>query len=1087
MKVKLYLLSFIFITASLFLSAQEKEKSLLNSSVLSDIKVRNIGPAFMSGRIADVVIHPEDFSTWYVAVGSGGVWKTTNAGVTWKPIFDDQASYSIGCVTVDPNNPNIVWVGTGENVGGRHVGYGDGIYRSLDGGKSWTNMGLKETEHISEIIVHPENSNVIWVAAQGPLWNKGDQRGLYKSVDGGKTWKKTLGDSEWTGVTDIAIDPRNADVLYAATWQRHRNVAAYMGGGPGTGLHKSEDGGETWIELKNGLPKQNMGKIGLAISPIKPDVLYAAIELDKRNGAVYRSADRGGSWVKMSETVSGGTGPHYYQELYASPHYFDKIYLANVRMLVSNDGGKTFKQMKERFKHSDNHSLTFRSDDPDYLLCGTDGGLYESFDLAENWRYIPNLPITQYYKLAVDDDEPFYNIYGGTQDNNTQGGPSRTEWTIGIVNSDWWITNGGDGHQPAIEPGNPDIMYSQSQQGWLQRIDVTTGERVLIRPQPEADEDHERYNWDAPILVSPHKPTRLYFASQRIWKSEDRGDSWTTISSDLTKDQERITLPIMGKRWSYDEPWDFLAMSTYNTITSLSESPLQEGLIYAGTDDGLLQVTEDGGSNWLKIEIKNIKGIPATAFVNDIKADLYDVNTVYVALDNHKFGDLDPYLIVSNDKGKTWKSMTGDLPKRNLVWRIVQDHVKKELFFLATEFGIYFTVDSGKKWTKLTGGIPTISFRDLAIQKRENDLVAASFGRGFFVFDDYSFLRDVNEESLKQNAMLFQSGKAWWYVPRPYGYVTGASMYRAPNPPFGAVFTYYLKDKMETLKSSRKEKENKLNKENKDIPFPGWDKLQQETFQDKPNLWLVISDEQGNVVRKISAPNKKGFHRIAWDLRYPAADAITKLDDVSQDANYTGAMAAPGNYTATLYNQKDGVTSEIAGPVSFKIERMYEGALKGSEPIATVQYWKEIETFNRSLTATVRTLEKSLERVKILQGALKRTNSVPGELDKKAYDLKQRMLVLESKIRGNQAKRKIGEKRNLTILNRYRIANSSFGNSTYGPTPLHKRSFEIAIDELNKIQSELKIIVNTDIPALEIELEKVGAPWFDGQPIPDYK
>jgi photosystem II stability/assembly factor-like uncharacterized protein len=377
-KPVLVFLLFTFLFTSLY-SQEKEDKSLLKSSVFSGVKIRGIGPAFMSGRIGDIAIHPEQDNIWYVAVGSGGVWKTYNNGITWEPIFDNQPSYSIGCVAIDPSNHNTIWVGTGENVGGRHVGYGDGIYRSLDGGKSWKNMGLKESRHISEIIIHPENSNVIWVAAQGPLWNKGDERGLYKSVDGGKTWKKTLGDDQWVGVTDIAIDPREPDRLYAATWQRHRNVAAYMGGGPGTGLHRSEDGGETWVELKKGLPGSNKGKIGLGISPINPDVLYAAIELSTRTGAVYRTENRGNSWEKMSDAVAGGTGPHYYQELYVSPHKFDRIYLADVRMQVSEDGGKTFTRMPERFKHSDNHALAFKPNDPEYLLVGTDGGLYESF------------------------------------------------------------------------------------------------------------------------------------------------------------------------------------------------------------------------------------------------------------------------------------------------------------------------------------------------------------------------------------------------------------------------------------------------------------------------------------------------------------------------------------------------------------------------------------------------------------------------------------------------------------------------------------------------------------------------------------
>jgi len=428
-------------------------------------------------------------------------------------------------------------------------------------------MGLEGTQHLSEIIVHPEDAQTIWVAAQGPLWNKGGERGFYMSQDGGKTWGRTLGDDEWTGVTDIAVDPRDPDIIYAATWQRHRTIAAYMGGGPKSGIHKSTDGGINWTKLTTGLPSGNMGKIGIAISPQKPDIIYAAIELNRTKGGVYKSTDRGASWSKQSDAVSGATGPHYYQELYASPHEFDKLYLMDVRVQVSEDGGKNFRRLNERDKHSDNHAIVFREDDPDYLMIGTDAGIYETHDGTDNWRFIDNLPLTQYYKVAVDDQEPFYYVYGGTQDNGSHSGPSRTVEREGIRNAHWYKTLGADGHQSATEPGNPDIFYAETQQGGMHRIDRLTGETIFIQPQAGEGEDYERYNWDAPIVVSPHNPARLYFASQRVWKSDNRGDSWTAISDDLTKDEERIALPIMGRVQSWDSPWDVGAMSFRITST----------------------------------------------------------------------------------------------------------------------------------------------------------------------------------------------------------------------------------------------------------------------------------------------------------------------------------------------------------------------------------------------------------------------------------------------------------------------------------------------------------------------------------------
>ena len=652
-----------------------------------------------------------------------------------------------------------------------------------------------------------------------------------------------------------------------------------MGGGPESGIHRSTDGGTTWEKLKKGLPEGPLGKIGLAISPQDPDVLYAAIETNRRKGAVYRSTDRGSSWEKRSETVSGATGPHYYQELYASPHAEGRIYLVDVRMQVSDDGGKTFRRMEEKDKHSDNHSLAFRKDDPDYLLVGTDGGIYESFDLAKTWRFVANLPVTQFYKVAVDDAEPFYTVYGGTQDNSTQGGPSRTDSVNGITNGDWFITLFADGHQPATEPGNPSVMYSEWQQGNLVRVDRTTGERVYVQPQPEPGDPPDRFNWDAPILVSPHSPKRLYYASQRVWRSDDRGDRWRAVSGDLTRNQDRMTLPFMGRQWSWDSPWDMVAMSSYNTITSLAESPRAEGLLYAGTDDGLIQVSEDGGTSWRKVEAGSLPGVPASAFVNDLKADLHDADTVYVALDDHKSGDFRPYLLKSTDRGRTWRSIAGDLPDRHLVWRVVQDHVKPDLLFAGTEFGIFFTTNGGARWVKLGGGVPTISFRDLAIQRRENDLVGASFGRGFYVLDDYSALREATGEALAKEAALFPVRKAWWYVERaPLGESgrasQGASFFIAPNPPFGAVFTYHLADDLRGRAKQRQEKEKPLVEAGKDAPYPGWAEVEAERRETAPVVVLTVKDAAGAVVRRVEGKAEKGFHRVAWDLRLPPVDPI---------------------------------------------------------------------------------------------------------------------------------------------------------------------------------------------------------------------
>lgn len=1083
---------FMLISGNFPVFGQEaaRDTSLFSPSTFAGMEFRSIGPAFMSGRIADIAIHPEKSATWYVAVGSGGVWKTTNAGTTWSPLFDSQPSYSIGCVTIDPHNPHVIWVGTGENVGGRHVGYGDGIYRSEDGGKSWKNMGLKETRHISRILIHPENPDILWVAAQGPLWNKGGERGLYKTNDGGKTWYKVLGDDEWTGVTEVVMDPRDPDVLYAATWQRHRNVAAYMGGGPGSGIHRSYDGGESWTKLEKGLPKSHMGKIGLAVSPQRPDVIYAAIELDRRTGGVYRSEDRGASWKEMSNTVSGATGPHYYQELYACPHAFDRIYLMDVRIQVSDDGGKTFRRLQEEHKHSDNHAIAFRKDDPDYLLIGTDGGIYESHDMAASWRFIDNLPITQFYKVAVDDAEPFYNIYGGTQDNGTQGGPSRTDNVHGIRNCDWSIVLFADGHQPATEPGNPDILYAEWQQGNLVRIDRTTGEIVHIKPQPEEGSDNERFNWDSPILVSPHSPTTIYFASQRVWRSEDRGDSWTAISPDLTRDQERIELPIMERTWSWDSPWDMHAMSDYNTITSLAESPVQEGLIYAGTDDGLIQVTQDGGQNWSKTEVGSLPGVPATAFVNDIKADLYDAGTVYIVLDNHKAGDLEPYLLKSTNMGKSWEPMRGDLPGRTLLWRIVQDHQRKDLFFLATESGIYFTTNAGRNWIQLKGGLPTISFRDLAIQRRENDLVGASFGRSFYILDDYSPLRYISEEKLKEETLLFPVKDAWWYPQRSHLGVSdkgsqGAGLFSAPNPPYGAVFTYYLRETYKTRKQLRREEEKKLAKDQADIPFPGWDALKDESRQEEARIWLTVTDSEGKVVRKLSGPIQKGFHRVAWDFRASVNDPVGLERAARSENDPSGLLMPPGIYQVELSKEADGLVTKLAGPESFEVKQMRRGALQGATREEIIAFSNEVDGMNQAVRALRITMKNAEKRVSAMRVALSRTDLFPGELESRLHDLNQELLDLDEQLNGDRQKAEVGESSPPTVRSRLRVAGQANSSTLYGPTATQKESLVFAKNAYRDIRAKVVAITENRIPALERELVAAGAPWIEGQPLPE--
>jgi len=1056
---------------SFTLSAQEKPKTPLNG-----LAFRNIGPAMTSGRIADIAIHPENENVWYVAVGSGGVWKTTNSGTTWKAIFEKQKVYSTGCITIDPNNPHTIWLGTGENVGGRHAGFGDGIYVSHDDGKTWKNMGLKNSEHLSKIIVHPENSDIVWAASQGPLWSKGGERGIYKTTDGGKTWKRTLGDAAWVGATDMLIDPTKPDVLYAATWQRHRTVAGYLGGGPGSGLHKSTDGGDTWKPLKKGIPKSNLGKIGLAMSPFNSDVIYAAIELDRTKGGVFMTTNGGESWVKQSDAVAGGTGPHYYQEIIASPHHEGTLYFMNNSALISKDHGKNFTFMSRSNQHSDSHALVFKKSDPNYLLIGTDGGLYESFDSTKSWKYVRNLPITQYFKIAVDDALPFYNVYGGTQDNGSHGGPSRTISSDGIASADWWKTLGADGAQTATEPGNPDITYGEFQQGVLWRIDSKTRESVFIQPQAREGDPYERFNWDAPIVVSTHNPKRLYFASQRVWKSENRGDAWEPISGDLTLNQERMTFPYYGTSQSWDNAWDVGAMSNYNTITSLAESPKQEGLLYAGTDDGLIQVTEDGGANWRKISLNAIKGVPTTPFVNDVRADLFDANTVYAALDNHKYGDYKPYIIKSTDKGKTWSLINGNLPKKLLIWRLVQDHVKKDLLFAGTEFGVYVTTDGGKNWIKLGGGMPTIPIRDITIQRRENDLVAGSFGRGIFILDDISPLREYTGSMSGVAAKLFPVKPVPWYRQSNRVGSQGDAEWIAKNPPFGANFTYFMGDKIKSKKDIRKAQEKKGT-----AKFPGWDALEEESREDGPTVLLVIRDANNKVINTVKGTNKKGFNRVSWNLSYPNKSG-ERLEVPKRRRGFRGGgvMVTPGDYAVTLVKRVDGVNTVLQGPEKFTVTPLFDGALP-RKPFKEIDAFREDAfAFQQDLTATTIALSSSLQKVDAMTRALNKANLPSDDLFKRLNVAKNSLLDIEKELQGNKIKGEIGERSNPTASDGNSIGWRALGN-TYGPTEEHKAFLARVKSQLKKVKSKLQPLITTTLPALESDVKKTGAPWIEGQ------
>jgi len=917
----------------------------LEAQKLDALAFRAVGPALTSGRVADLAINPLNPDEWYVAAASGGVWKTTNHGLTFEPLFDDQGSYSIGCITLDPSNSHTVWVGTGENNNQRSVAYGDGVYKSTDGGSSWTNVGLKASEHIGMIAVHPKNSNIVWVAAYGPLWSSGGERGIYKTTDGGTTWRRVLNVSEHTGFNEVHLDPRNPNVLFATAHQRRRHVYTYVSGGPESGLWKSEDGGETWSEVKNGIPSGDKGRLSLAISPVNPDLHYLMVE----GHGTYRSTNRGASYSKRSDHATSG---NYYVELIASRSDANTLYSMDTYVQWSEDGGATFKRLGEKNKHVDNHAFWQNPSNPKHLILGCDGGIYETWDHGVAWHYKENLPITQFYRVSVDNAEPFYGIYGGTQDNFSLGGPSRTLNDRGIVNSDWYVTQTGDGFESQIDPTDPNIVYAQAQYGGLQRFDKKSGEGVPIKPIEPTGGKAWRWNWDAPLLISPHDSKTLYFAANVVFKSVNRGNSWTPISGDLSRQLDRHLIPVMGKIQGLDAIAYKQSTSMYGTITALHESPKVKGLLAVGTDDGLIQVSSDAGANWTKLD--KLPGIPDLTFVNDVKWSQHSADVLYAVFNNHKNGDFKPYLMVSKNRGKTWEALSAGLPQRGSTYVIAEDHKDASLLFVGTEFGVFTSTDGGLTWTELKKGLPTIAVRDIAIQQREDDLVLATFGRGFYVLDDYSPLREIKNDIKKNEAIVLPiKPVVLYHEASPLGYggagFLGAGYYMADNPMVGATFTYWVKNAPKTLKEQREE----LEKKNSASVYPSKEAIRAEAEEAKPHLSLVIRSSEGKVVRILQAKYVNGLKRSTWDGKLARSASPDK-----------GSYLAPaGNYSLQLVGVHGTKIDTLTKPLGFNVSHLSNLSLPAEKSADLVLLQNQLDALQQRMDVVSRQMDEVKTRL----------------------------------------------------------------------------------------------------------------------------
>ncbi|BAO77354.1 glycosyl hydrolase, BNR repeat precursor [Winogradskyella sp. PG-2] len=1051
---------------------------------ISGLKWRNVGPALTSGRISDFAFNPNNPFEYYVAASSGGVWKTVNSGVTYEPIFDSQGSYSIGCVTIDPSNHNVIWVGTGENNNQRSVAYGDGIYKSEDGGNSWKHMGLKTSEHIGKIIVHPNNSDVVYVAAIGPLWNKGGDRGLYKTEDGGKTWSSIIDVDEHTGVNDIVMDPRNPEVLYASSLQRRRHVYTYVGGGPGSAMHKSVDGGKTWTKINKGLPSEELGRIGLAISPANPEIIYAIVEAANGKGGFFASTNRGSSWEKRSSHVTSG---NYYQEIIADPVDANTVYSMDTWMSVTHDGGKSFKNVGEDTKHVDNHCMWINPQNNKHFVVGCDGGIYETFDAAKTWDFKKNLPVTQFYKVAVDNDSPFYNIYGGTQDNFSLGGPSRVLTNHGIRNSEWFITNGGDGFESQIDPNNPNIVYAQSQYGGLVRFDKKSGETVGIKPKARKDEDAYRFNWDAPLVVSRHVPGRLYFSAEKVFRSDDYGNSWEVISDDLSQQIDRNSLKVYDRIVSINAVMKNGSTSLYGSIVAFSESPINMNLLAAGTDDGLIHISEDGGQTWKKIS--NIPGSPNQSYINSVYLSKHDENVVYAAFNHHKYGDFKPYVFKSSDKGSTWKAIQSNLPERGSVYAIEEDHVDKNLIFTGTEFGVFFSPNQGTNWKQLKNGLPTIAVRDIAIQERENDLVLGTFGRGFYVMDDYSVLRTVENTEPKDESKIYDVRTAlMWEQSSPLGLpgksFQGDNFYTAANLGPEAIITYYYNSDYKSIKDERQKKEKELIKSSKDTPYPSYEALKAEEEDSKPELVFTIKDANGKVVNKEFKSAKKGIQRFNWNLRYTPQNPINLNKPSFYNpfaGNDEGTLVAPGNYTVEMSLLKKGQLQPLTDPVSFEVKALNNVELPAENRIEKVAFQKAISQIQAEFGIAQNLMSESRNKLKYMKEAVKRAEQPLGNLASTLKSIEDQLDDIQLAMYGDPVKRRLDIDQPPSPANRLGSIGWEQKYSTATPTQTHRDSYAIAKEQVKAIKSQMENIFNNSLKALEQQLINAGAPYTPGR------
>jgi len=866
----------ILLTTGLALqTVQARQESKKNSSFEESIRLdlfknlvwRNIGPANMMGRVTDVEGVPGNANIVYVGTASGGIWKTVNGGVTWIPVFDDQPVASIGDLALEPGNPDVVYAGTGESNVRNSVSFGNGVYKSPDGGKTWWHMGLEDTEHISRIVVNPKNPEVIYVGALGHVFGPNPVRGVFMSTNGGKTWEKVLFTDDRHGVADMDINPQNPNIVYAGMWRFERKPWTFFSGDEEGGVFRSLDGGYTWQKLTEGLPRL-VGRIGIKVSPSNPDVVYVMTESPE--GTLYRSDDRGETFRRVSNDVEIVSRGFYYTDLRVDPADENRIYAVSSRLSLSIDGGNSFKRIS-RATHVDFHTLWIDPENPSRMWQGQDGGVCVSYDRGETWDYVNNFPVGQFYQICADSREPFYYIGGGLQDNGTWYGPSRNKEPFGILNDDWRMISFGDGFHIVVHPKDHELFLSESQGGNIMRTDMRTREQQTVSPQPRRADGAPvsslkyRFNWNTPIIPSPHDPEMVYVGGNVVFKSADFGLTWKIISPDLTTNDPNKQQTAGGPAWTENTTAEY-----HCTIISLAESPLQPGVLWAGTDDGNLHVSLNGGEAWKNV-IENVPRIPPYSPVSHVEPSRTSAGVAYCSFDRHMLDDFKPYLYKTSDFGRTWTNVTGNLPEKAYVWVVKEDPKNPNVIYAGTELGIYVSLTGGKNWISLClKNLPTVAVHDILIHPRDNDLIIGTHGRSIWVFDDVSFLQELSPDTQAGDAHLFTVRPALRYTTKPTRYGIGDKVFSGSNPPYGALITYYLKEKPE-----------------KSIPVN-----------------LEILDEAGRQIRILkNIPREAGLNRVNWDLRFegPRPRREMRVEEDFFFRGPQGPQSLPGTYTVRLH------------------------------------------------------------------------------------------------------------------------------------------------------------------------------------------